>query len=44
MWVDGTVLLQPQFSLGNRITNTRQPNISFPGALNVNRTHDVSLT
>ena len=43
MWVDGNVLLPPQFTWGNRITNT-PPNISFPGALNVNRTHDVSLS
>jgi hypothetical protein len=43
MWVDGNVLLPPQFQWGNRIANT-PPNISFPGALNVNRTHDVSLS
>jgi Carboxypeptidase regulatory-like domain len=42
-WQHGQILLPPTFSWGNRIGNA-PPNISYPGWLNLNRTHDISLS
>ena len=42
-WQNGQILLPPTFAWGNRIGNA-PPNISYPGWLNLNRTHDFSLS
>jgi hypothetical protein len=42
-WQNGQILLPPTFAWGNRIANA-PPNISYPGWLNLNRTHDFSLS
>ncbi len=44
-WQNGQILLPPTFAWGNRIANNNAPpNISYPGWLNLNRTHDFSLS
>jgi hypothetical protein len=42
-WQNGQILLPPTFAWGNRIGNA-PPSITYPGWLNLNRTHDFSLS
>jgi carboxypeptidase family protein len=42
-WQNGQILLPPTFAWGNRVANA-PPNISYPNWLNLNRTHDFSLS
>ncbi len=42
-FVNGQVLRTPNFTWGNRIANA-PPNIPFSGFLNINSTHDISIS
>jgi hypothetical protein len=45
MFVDGRILLPPTFTWGNRIaTANAPPNLIYPAFLNLNRTHNVSVS
>lgn len=43
MFVDGRIVLPPSFSWGNLVAN-QPPNLIYPAFLNLNRTHNVSLS
>ena len=42
-WQNGQIMLPPTFAWGNRIGNA-PPSINYPAWLNLNRTHDFSLS
>lgn len=42
-WENGQILLQPNYSWGNRISNA-PPSFVYPGWNNINKTNDVSIS
>ena len=42
-FVDGKIMLPPTFTWGNRVANA-PPNLSYPGFLNLNRTHNITVS
>ncbi len=42
-YVDGKIMLPPTFAWGGRVANA-PPNLSYPGFLNLNRTHNITVS
>jgi hypothetical protein len=42
-YVDGKIMLPPTFAWGNRVSNA-PPSLSYPGFLNLNRTHNITVS
>ena len=42
-YVDGKIMLPPTFTWGSRVANA-PPNLSYPGFLNLNRTHNITVS